>query len=146
MADIIPVDQPTTVVTSTSTPSPSAVPEATPTKKKWSLAEARGAIFNQKPKSVSLEFAGVPVRLQEPGYGEVMEANADEDRKRAMANMLVRYVYLDTDDGSIVKLFSEEDVDSILSLPFNDDIRSLSEALNKMLGVQPTAEDKSKPA
>ena len=128
--DVVTPLQPPVAMTSVSPP------------KVWSIGDARAAIFNAKPQTQALTFAGVPIIIQEPAFGEVIDSQQNEDRKVGMAMLIVKYVYLA--DGQ--KLFSEEDVDSIIALPWNEDLRTLNNAISKFLGVAPSNDDKSQPA
>src|ERR1700729_1834279 len=92
--DVVTPLQPPVAMTSVSPP------------KVWSIGDARAAIFNAKPQTQALTFAGVPIIIQEPAFGEVIDSQQNEDRKVGMAMLIVKYVYLA--DGQ--KLFSEEDV------------------------------------
>ena len=114
---------------------------STPTESQTKLTrdEARAAIFGAKTTKTVATLNGVRVYLQEPQLGAVMDFQQEEDRKRGACMMLVRFVH--TEDGEPV--FEEADVDSLLELPFNKDMRDLQNKIQVMLGVAPTAADKS---
>lgn len=102
---------------------------------------ARALIFGAKPVIRSdLTLQGVPVDLREPSVGVVIDSQTDEDRKRAFAQMLIRYVY---PRGGAEPLFEEADIDNLLELPFNKEMQDLNQAINKMIGVVPSTDDKS---
>ena len=114
----------------------SANQEPTPT---LSRDDARAAIFAAKPDKHDATFNGVPVVLIEPSLDQIMSAQAQEDRKRGAAMMLVRFVHLP--DGS--PLFEEADIEQILQLPFNKDMRDLNMKIQKLIGVMATDDTKS---
>lgn len=101
--------------------------------------DARAAIFAAKPTSYPAKFNGVDVVLLEPDLNDILSAQAQEDRKRGAAMMLVRFVHLP--DGT--PLFEEADIEQILTLPFNKDMRDLNTQIQKLIGVVPTNDDKS---
>ena len=108
-------------------------------KKVLTRDEARAQAFNAKPISYPAVFNGVDVILLEPSLAEIMSAQADEDRKRGAATMLIRFVHLP--DGT--PLFEEADIEVILQMPFNADMRNLNLKIQQLIGVMPSTEDKS---
>jgi len=118
----------------------SAQPEKTA--ETLSRDEARSAIFAAKPTHYNAKFNGVAVILVEPSLADIMSAQQEEDRKRAAAMMLVRFVHLPNGEP----LFEEGDVEQILLMPFNQDMRELNMQIQKLIGVTPEADDKSPPA
>lgn len=119
---------------SASTPAPEAEP------KTLSRDEARAKIFGAKASATPMTLFGVPVDLREPPISEVMDSQVEEDRKRGSMMMLVRYVYL---RDSEQPLFEEADIETLLTLPFGKDFRDINLAIQKMLGVIPSGDDKS---
>lgn len=101
--------------------------------------EARAKVFGTKAVAQTLTLWGVEVELREPSIGAVIDTQAEEDRKRAAMNMLVRYVFLP--DGT--PLFEEADIEALLALPFGKDYREVQYAIMRLTGVMPEAADKS---
>lgn len=116
----------------------SATPE-TNQAKVLSRDEARAAVFAAKPAKFPAKFNGVDVELVEPTLDEIMSAQNQEDRKRGAAMMLVRFVHLPNGEP----LFEEGDIEEMLRMPFNKDMRDLNLQIQKLIGVVPDAADKS---
>jgi hypothetical protein len=102
--------------------------------------DIRTLIFNTKAKRHQFTAFGAPIDLVEPALEEVLDFQADEDKKNVTAQMLVRYVYMRDSD---VKVFDAADVASLLSLPFNADMQALLKKINEILEVSPSDDDKS---
>lgn len=129
-----PEDPTTTSTTTATTPSVPAEPP-----KRFSRDQIRSAVLDAKAKDEPLDIFGVTVYLREPQTGTILDAQSNEDKKVGLMMLITNYVY-DADGNQV---FDEADVDALLSVPFGDDMRKLTGAINKFLGVQPTAEDKS---
>lgn len=106
---------------------------------KFTKDQIRAAVLDAKPKDEPLDVFGVTLYLREPPTGTILDAQNSEDKKVGLMILITNYVY--DSDGNTV--FDEADVDSLLSVPFGDDMRKLTSEINKFLGVQPTAADKS---
>lgn len=129
--DITSVNEAVELVDPTSAPAEPA--------KKWSRDEIRTQIFGAKPQHEPITLFGAPVELREPNMETVLDFQISNDRKSAIAVMMINYVF--TADGEPV--FEEGDVEAILQMPFNADVRNLQTKILALLGVSPTAEDKS---
>ena len=114
------------------------IPTSTP-EKVLTRDEARAAIFGSKPKSEITTFNGVKVELREPQVNDVLDFQQNTDRKAGVTRLLVNYVYMPSGE----KLFEEEDAESILALPWNQDFNALQNKIMAMMGVVPTPADKS---
>ncbi len=93
-----------------------------------------------KPKSVETSFNGVTIELRQPTVGEILDAQEETDRKRAITGMMVRYAYVpDTDE----RVFEMADLDALMNMPFGDDYIKLNEAINKLTGINVAEEEKN---
>lgn len=112
-------------------------PKETPTRD-----SIRAGIFNFKTQGTPGVLNGQNVELREPDLDTVLEfqMSGSEDRKLQSARMLINYVYV---PGTDQRVFDDEDVDMIMRLPFNKDLKKLTEQITALLGVEPKAEDKS---
>ena len=84
--------------------------------------DIRAQIFsseNKKAQSKLITVFGVKLELKQPSLGEIIDAQAEEDRKRGIVNMLIRYAFVPETNE---RVFEEADFDSILGLPFGDEI------------------------
>lgn len=115
----------------------SATPTATPAE--LTREEALNKIFSAKPEHADAVLFGVPVQLRNPTLDEVLEAQAQEDKKRVAVDMLIRYTFLPNGE----KLFGEEHFESILALPFGKDLQDVQKAIMKLSGIEVQADDKS---
>lgn len=102
----------------------------------------RSQIFGAKPQVEKTSIFGASVDLREPPMSVVLDFQASDDRKAAVAMMLINYVYV---PGTDEPVFDEADVEGIMALPFGKDISALQTKILALLGVSPTAEDKSQP-
>lgn len=125
---------------------PTTTEAATPPKvdsptapKKFTKEQIRDAFLSAKPKSKEIQLFGVMVYLREPPTEVVLGAQALEDRKMAIGQLMTQYLF--TADGE--QVFDEADIDGLLNMPFGDDMRRLNQAINELLGVTPTEADKS---
>jgi len=119
--------------TATTTPEP---------EKNFSRDEVREAILNAQPKGKELTIFGVKCILREPPTSLILDAQQNEDKKMGMGLLMTQYLY--TKGGE--RVFDEGDVEALLAVPFSDDMRALSNAINDLMGVVPNKEDKSKAA
>lgn len=104
-----------------------------------SREDALAKIFSAKPEHQDTVLFGVAVQLRNPTLEEVLDAQAQEDKKRAAVDMLIRYVFLPNGE----KLFGEEHVESLLGLPFGKDLQDVQKAIMKLSGIEVKGEDKS---
>lgn len=104
--------------------------------------QIREQIFNTKPMVKQITFMGVEVDLREPPMDVVLDFQASdaENRKFQVAKMMQNYVYV---PGTEDPVFEDGDVEAILKLPFGRDMQLLQNEIMQIMGVQPTASDKS---
>lgn len=102
--------------------------------------DIRAAIFGAKPQVETATFFGAPIELHEPSTSDVLDFQQSENRKQAVAMMLINYVYV---PGTSTPVFEAADVDSILALPFGKDMQQLQTKILALLGVSPSTADKS---
>ena len=98
------------------------------------------ALQSQKPKSVECEFNGITVELRQPTVGEILDAQEETDRKRAITGMMVRYAYV---PGTDERVFEMGDLDALMAMPFGEDYLNLNEAINKLTGINVNEAEKS---
>jgi hypothetical protein len=102
---------------------------------------ARDKIFGTKPESVILDVFGTQIEIKQMPLRGVIEYQQSEDRVRAAAEMIMRYAFV---PGTAIPMFDETDLDSILALPFGDDIQKIQKAINKMTGMEEMIEEQLK--
>lgn len=117
----------------------SATEAETETTKTFSRDEALAQIFGSKPSSGKSVLFGVPVELREPTLEQILDAQANEDKKGAAVDMLIRFVFLPSGE----RLFDESHRDSILGLPFGKDLQGVQNAIQDLLGIKVELKDKS---
>lgn len=112
------------------------------TPKAMTRAEIRAALFSHTEPGEMGSLYGIPVELRAPDLDTVLDFQMSDanNRKQMSANMLIRYVYV---PGTMEHVFDDEDVDQILKMPFNKDLKKLMEQITALLGVEPAAGDKS---
>lgn len=99
----------------------------------------RAQIFaaeNCKPKSVEVEFFGTTIELRQPNLDTILGFQAGTDRKTQLVDVLLSYAYV---PGTNEKVFEEGDRDTLLSMPFNADFRSLIDQVNKLTDLNEEA-------
>lgn len=89
------------------------------------------------PRQMTL--MGEPVVIREPKLDTVLNMKPSEDGRQTIVQLMINYVY--TPEGEPV--FEEGDEDMILSLPFSQEVRDLTNTIQEMMGVQATADTKS---
>jgi hypothetical protein len=83
---------------------------------------------------------GVEVELRRATLGAILDRQDDTNRKKALVNMMCQYCYVPgTDD----KVFEETDFDSILNLPFNNDLAALNQAILELNSIDVMGQEKN---
>lgn len=103
----------------------------------------RAKIFSSENKQFKKEkmiLFGASVEIRQPSLGMILEAQADEDRTKAIVNLLVNYCFIpDSDD----KIFEEGDAESLLSMPFNDDLIKVNEVIERLTNIDVLSAEKN---
>ncbi len=107
----------------------------TPTKTAPNLLETRNAIFgNATPKSEVIEFFGTSIELRQPSLQSTLEkeANQAKGQHAQTALMIINYAYI---PGTNEKVFTDEDVDKILAMPWGKDFNLAIEVIGRMTNI-----------
>jgi len=88
-----------------------------------------------EPEHEPVSLNGVKFDLRQPALRDIMKFQqvAEANRDEATGRILAQYSYWPGSDELVFT--SEEDIQNLLSMPFNDEMIKISEALNKMAGV-----------
>lgn len=93
----------------------------------------RAQIFKtHKPKSKVLMFFGAEIELRQPKLKDIISARENPDRQAAVVQALVDYAYV---PGSDEKVFTFEDQDQLLELPFGGEFVEVSKALEELTDI-----------
>lgn len=93
--------------------------------------EIRAAILNIKAQSKIITVAGVEVEMRQPTVEDIISGDST-DRKTTVVKMMVDYTYV---PGTSEKVFSQEDTEVILALPFGADWNALNNAVNELTNL-----------
>jgi hypothetical protein len=99
----------------------------------------RAAIFahpNTKQRTSVIEFFGQQVEIRQATLGSIMEAQTQakllDNPKAGLALAIIQNVYTPGTDDLV---FEPGDVDSLLAMPFGEDMMRMSDAIGKMTSV-----------
>jgi len=96
--------------------------------------ELRGKIFAHRPlKSEIVHIFGQDVEVRQPTLGQILDVKEDPDRRKAIVRLMINYCFV---PGTNERVFEEADFESIISMPFGDDLRLVNEAINKLTGIR----------
>ncbi len=98
-----------------------------------------GDTFKREP----VEAFGATIEIRQTTLGRVLELQEKlgEDRKIAIGLAFIEFCYV---PGTDERLFSDEDLDLVLGLPFGDDFQKAQTAINKMMGITEKEVDDAK--
>ncbi len=116
----------------------------TPTKTAPNLLEARNTIFgNATPKSKVIEFFGTSIELRQPTLQSTLEkeANQAKGQHAQTALMIINYAYI---PGTDEKVFTDADVDKILSMPWGKDFNLAIEVIGEMTSIDDEVKEAEK--
>ena len=105
-------------------------------------AASRATIFSANAmakKSIVLPFYGAQIELRQPAIGE-LEGLSDGDTSIPIVNILVRHAYV---PGTDEKMFDFADTEQLKLLPFNDEMKAVSEAIGQLTNVQVSVAEKN---
>lgn len=94
----------------------------------------RESIFTAKPKSEVFPFFGNDIEIRQPQLGVILGVRQD-DQEAQITKMLTDYTYV---PGTEEKVFSPEDAEALLTIPFGADMSMFTSKMNALLGVNPT--------
>lgn len=104
--------------------------------------DIRNKIFAAKPETVIIDFFDTKIELRQPTLGLILDARQN-NLEDASTQMLMQYAFVPVydDSGNIIpgageeKIFEEADEEIIRQIPFGPDMQRLTQAVNKLLGV-----------
>jgi hypothetical protein len=106
--------------------------------------DIRNKIFNTTVRcnSVQVDFFGTQIEIRQPTVGRMqkMMDERSEGNKFSMAHYLIEYAYMPGED---VKVFEPGDVDSIMALPYNEDMIRVAETITKLTTLDLDAAEKN---
>jgi hypothetical protein len=93
----------------------------------------RAKIFSaRKPASRIVSFFGEDIEIRQPLLGDILDAQANEDRQSAIIQMLVDRAYI---PGTDEKLFDDSDADNFKTMPFGAEFLRISKAMEELSEV-----------
>jgi len=101
-----------------------------------SRKEIREKILAAKPKSEVITLFGEKVELRQPTMGGMFETQAEGTTAQKSARMLASYAFV---PGTDERVFDPLDVDTIVSLPWGEDLIRAQEAISKLNGIDTKA-------
>ena len=75
---------------------------------------------------------GVKMEVRQPSIGDILDFRAEEDRNVALMRMMITYCYI---PGTNETIFEDTDFDGIMALPFDESVIALSNAIEKLTGL-----------
>lgn len=106
---------------------------STPTEVKPTRAELREKILaTKKPKVKLVDFHGVEIELRQPVLGDIIAAQANEDRTAAIIDTMIRYAFV---PGTEERVFEAGDVEQIKQMPFDHNLIAISKAMEELSEV-----------
>lgn len=97
----------------------------------------RTAILDSKPQSRLIKVFGQEVEIRQSSIKDVLGSYGNEDpakidRAEAFAKLLVTHCYV---PGTKERVFTEEDVDVLKTLPFGKELNDIQGAVNDLMGI-----------
>lgn len=105
--------------------------------------QLRARIFsadNRKFRSEVVEFFGMEVEVRQPSLGQILNAQNMDDRREAIIKIIIDYCYV---PGTNERVFEAADRDSLMALPFGEDILRVNEAITRMTQIDVAGERKN---
>jgi hypothetical protein len=101
--------------------------------KKPDRNDLRSTIFaTHAPQSRQVNFFGATIELRQSNLGDILDARDAGDERKAMVTAFIRQAYV---PGTDEKVFDEEDVPSLLAMPFGPDFVNILQAIAELTGV-----------
>lgn len=100
--------------------------------------DIRSGIFsNSKAKSKQITFFGQQIEIRQPSMRVLLNLQMEEeDPARRASTMIVGYAFV---PGTNEKIFEEADIDTIMEMPFGDDMKRLNDTINELTGLTQNA-------
>lgn len=105
--------------------------------------ELRAKIFdsrNRHFKSELVEFFGDTIEIRQPTLEQILNAQALEDRREAIINLIIGYCYV---PGTDERVFEDTDRPALLKMPFGEDFTRVNEAIARMTSLNVEAAEKN---
>lgn len=83
-------------------------------------------------KSKLVEVFGTTIEMRQPSLRDIMKARETEDTESLAAQMIVKYAVV---PNTTEKVFTEEDIQTILDWPFGEDLQRVNEAISELTGI-----------
>jgi hypothetical protein len=99
---------------------------------KMSRKDIREAILSAKPKKEIITLFGQEVELRQPTMGGMFQTQEEGTTAQKSARMLVSYAFI---PGTDERVFDPLDVDTIVGLPWGEDLIKAQEAISKLNGI-----------
>lgn len=101
----------------------------------------RAAVLNATtPQAKIITFFGQEIEVRQPTLGVALDSTTATDRKDQVFAMMLNYCFV---PGTEEKVFEDADHDSILKLPFGQDVVSMQTAIAELTTVNVGAELKN---
>ncbi|KKM82887.1 hypothetical protein LCGC14_1314960 [marine sediment metagenome] len=107
--------------------------------------EIRAMIFrgDREFRTEQLVLFGAKVDFRQPTLGAILGAKQEENRAKAVAEMLIRYCFV---PGTKEQVFEDADIDTILGLPFGEDLQKANDAIERLTGIDVQGEEENSEA
>lgn len=95
----------------------------------------RDAILTDIKTTVKAEivnFFGQDIEIRQPTVGQMEKAVSAEDKSSSITDMLIAYAFV---PGTEDKVFETADVDTLKTLPYNEDVQEVMKAITRLTGV-----------
>lgn len=94
--------------------------------------DIRSRIFNTKQlKSKEVNFFGVKIELRQPSIAQALTKHAGDEEKIAIIYNLIDCAFV---PGTNTKVFTAEDYDSLIALPFGSEFLEVTQGIGELTG------------
>lgn len=101
----------------------------------------RAQIFTQKKfETKELKIFGVVVEIRQPTLGMILTAQEEANRQLSVMKLLIGYCFV---PGTDERVFEDADLDSVMKLPFDEDMMKLNEVIMEMTGIDIAGAEKN---
>ena len=95
--------------------------------------ELRGKIFAHRAlKTETINIFGQDVEIRQPTLGQLLGARDEPDKRRAVVKLMIEYTFV---PGTNERVFEDADYESIINMPFGDDLVKVNQAINRMTSI-----------
>ncbi len=89
-------------------------------------------LADYKPKSELVQFMGAEVEVRQPSLKALLDAQDKDSTADKIVQLIVNFVYVpDTKE----RVFEDADYDTLLAMPWNEDIAELQNVIARLSGV-----------